>query len=754
MCIAALAAAAPARALEEDPPDGTAHLATRLPPPERPGLREGPAAAARAWLASRSGDVGLVGAELTLEVSPPPGVAGAVRFRRSIAGLPVLNGSVHVALDAAGAVRGLRAGGGASSTSGRFALDGGAAARAAAAALGGTAPLRRGPVVRPGWWAVGGVARAVYEVEHASEEPEGEWRSTVDAETGRVLFREDLRLHASASGRVYALSPVEQAGGLACPLTRAGYHEACASTDVVALPDLASERDLTGSHVTVYDCRGTDYPTGRGSTAACVQAAHPVVQPGAAPVYDGPPDLTGALATDAFASVMAYYQLDRHFTFLQGLDPALAAELQPVPAFVNAYSGGRPYDNAHYSSSLKGVVLGQGASADFAYDASVAFHELNHAAVDARGGFQAGLDSFGALEEPNAVNEGTADSLAAAHTGTSQIGRYVASYDLQQPFLRDLDNQLTCQGSGVRDASTYVDGLIGEAHADGEIWNGFYWEVAQGLAGVRACGGSCDAAAAIQAVAMGLAAGGSPTLRGYAEDMVQAARVVLPERPDVADYVGCVSARRGMDQCDRAFRLYAGESKAQVVQRGYGSFQYLVQTSGPAVLEVCSVGGTSARARVRKSQPVRLSFSLSGEIKVAADASVSLSRPCSSSVPWETVQLPGAGAWYLLIEAPGAVAPKGDVFAVHARASGFAERPAAASPAACALGGGPVPAAASSAAASTSGDPAGGASSAPARGDPGRGGGCGHGAAGLASTALPLLLARRRRWSARPGALR
>lgn len=266
-----------------------------------------------------------------------------------------------------------------------------------------------------------------------------------------MLFREDARLHAVATGRVYDLSPVQQAAGASCPRGAGGTPAACAATELVPFPNLVSDATLTGSQISVYDCRGGSYPTARGATAGCAQVEHPSAGPDGS-TYDFAPDPTGTSTTDGFAAAMAYYQLDRHYTFLKGLDRALAALLLPVPAFVNAYSGGLPYDNAHYSPSLKGVVLGQGTSADFAYDASVLFHELTHAAVDMRGGFWSGLDSLGALEEPTAVNEGTADSLAVAHTGSSQIGPYVASSWLAQPYPRDVDGGSTCQGGGVPDA--------------------------------------------------------------------------------------------------------------------------------------------------------------------------------------------------------------------------------------------------------------------------------------------------------------
>ena len=630
----------------------------------------------RAFAASRAEELGLGARDaFALEAAPIPHAAGVVRLRRLIDGLPVLNGAIRAVVDERGAVRSARASGTGANTSGRFALDEHDAA-AAALRSPGAAPLVGAPRVERGWWAVGASVRAVYRVDHATEA--AEWSSVIDAETGRLLFREDRR--RSVSGRVYDVSPVELADGTVCPGLAP-----CAATRLVPLPNVTSETALEGAHVTVHNCRGGDQLSSTAPQPGCDRAL--VSAQGGA--YDFQP--AASSATDDFAAVMAYYQLDRHFAFLASLDAAHAGVLPPVAAYVNVEHNGVPFANAYFSPSLKAVVFGQGAAVDYAYDASVAFHELTHGAVWAWGGFRSGMDSLGGLDEPAALDEGTADALAAAHLGDSRIALYVATEASGEGQSRDLENQRTCQGSGAVVSQVGVDGVVdgldGEPHDDGQIWGGFFWEVAQGLRGETAWGGSCDGAAALQFAALELAAGQSPSLRSYAEDMADAARrLVFPDRPEVADFVECVARRRGMDRCDRTFHLYRGETKAQFIRHRFGPFQYLVDTTGPAALSFCSAGGIAASAYARKGLPVAVDLPATGDPLVLADVGpVALSFACNPRTGVDLVTLPGAGTWYVLVDAPDTVALGSGIVVATADGQGFASRTVATATASCEL---------------------------------------------------------------------
>src|SRR2546430_14137550 len=106
------------------------------------------------------------------------------------------------------------------------------------------------------------------------------------------------------------------------------------------------------------------------------------------------------------------------------------------------------------------------------------YPEPTHAGVSAWGDFNIDIDALGGLDEPGAVNEGTADSMAVSETGHSQIGSFLSAVnDPSQGGSRELDDPgvlRTCQGNGtlvpVLGPNASVNGLDGEVHDDGEIW--------------------------------------------------------------------------------------------------------------------------------------------------------------------------------------------------------------------------------------------------------------------------------------------
>jgi hypothetical protein len=298
----------------------------------------------------------------------------------------------------------------------------------------------------------------------------------VDAETGKALFREDLRFFATAPGSVFDVSPAETLAAL-CPVV-GNAHTNCASPVTVTFPNLTSTASLSGSQVQVFNCNGGDAPTApTGIPGTCAAVAS------VSNAFSFPVDTSFVSATDSFAAAMAYYHLDKHVSFFKAIDPALPppattgtnrALRGSIPALVNVKQGGQPFENAFFSGNLDAMVFGQGGAADYSYDAPVAYHEFTHGVVFSWGGFNPDIDSQGGLREPGAVNEGTADSMAVSETGRSQIGAFTSGQGVQPAlFLRDMNDAAaarTCQGNGtVVDAfgAQSIKGLDGEVHDDG-----------------------------------------------------------------------------------------------------------------------------------------------------------------------------------------------------------------------------------------------------------------------------------------------
>jgi len=330
------------------------------------------------------------------------------------------------------------------------------------------------------------------------------------------------------------------------------------------------------------------------------------------------------------------------------------------------------------------MVFGQGTNADFAYDATVMYHEFTHGVVFAWGGFNPTTDSLGAQWEARALNEGTADAMAASESGRSQIGSFITAAGASPssspgPFLRDLSDpsaSRTCQGDGTLvPGLIVVNGLDGEEHDDGEIWNGFYWEVYQGLksAGIKACNGTCEAGPAIQYKALQLSANTSPTFNSYWQTFKTATSVMFPPASGAAAYVDCVAKRRKLDKCDRTVPLYAGEKKEEVVNFRYSPFQIVINATGQAQFSICSVAATATTIYARNGSAIQVDPATG---TVTADASASFTHQCSAGVQTFTIGSAAGETWYLLLDL-GSTAVA-DFYRIDMGTTGVSSRPAAA----------------------------------------------------------------------------
>jgi hypothetical protein len=189
-------AAFPAASIIESPAGGRLTHASGF---EAAGLGDTPEAAARAFLAKYGAVFGIdPRQELVARGTPAPGQPGAVRFERRIDGLPLFDGDVVVGANAGNAVILVNGADVPAQMKGRARISRKAAIRAAKTAIPG---LERSdaPRAERGWRAAGQAIRPVWRVDFIAARPPGDWRTYVDAETGKVLLRVDLR--ANALGR-------------------------------------------------------------------------------------------------------------------------------------------------------------------------------------------------------------------------------------------------------------------------------------------------------------------------------------------------------------------------------------------------------------------------------------------------------------------------------------------------------------------------------------------------------------------------
>jgi Fungalysin metallopeptidase (M36) len=176
---------------------------------------------------------------------------------------------------------------------------------------------------------------------------------------------------------------------------------------------------------------------------------------------------------DQFEQVMGYYWVTQAQRYIQSLGfgstlPAVNKRQQLLR--IDQFGG----DNSFYreGTGKLTITLGKGG-VDDAEDAEVIVHEYGHSVQDNQ------VPGFGSSEEAGAIGEGFADYLAvtvSSHFAPTPDEPCVAdwdsiSYTVTVPHcLRRVDGN-----------KVYPGDLVGEVHADGEIWSRALWDIRNAL---------------------------------------------------------------------------------------------------------------------------------------------------------------------------------------------------------------------------------------------------------------------------------
>jgi Fungalysin metallopeptidase (M36) len=178
--------------------------------------------------------------------------------------------------------------------------------------------------------------------------------------------------------------------------------------------------------------------------------------------------------TDQFEQIMGYYWVDTAQEYLQHL--GFGSTLRPVnqrqiELRIDQFGG----DNSFFREDKANITLGKGG-VDDAEDAEVIVHEYGHSVQDGQ------VTGFGTTLESGAIGEAFGDYLAVVVTSwktgvpTLTPEPCVAdwdsvSYTSTAPHcLRRLDG-----------TKVYPDDVVGEVHADGEIWSRALWDIRTAL---------------------------------------------------------------------------------------------------------------------------------------------------------------------------------------------------------------------------------------------------------------------------------
>ena len=176
---------------------------------------------------------------------------------------------------------------------------------------------------------------------------------------------------------------------------------------------------------------------------------------------------------DQFEQTMAYYWVTQAQRYIQSLGfgstlPAVNKRQQLLR--INQFGG----DNSFYreGTGKLTITFGKGG-VDDAEDAEVIVHEYGHSVQDNQ------VPGFGSTPDAGAIGEAFGDYLAVTVSE-----HYAPTPD--EPCVADWDS--TSYTSTVPHCLRRVDGnkhypldLVGEVHADGEIWSRALWDIHQAL---------------------------------------------------------------------------------------------------------------------------------------------------------------------------------------------------------------------------------------------------------------------------------
>jgi hypothetical protein len=260
----------------------------------------------------------------------------------------------------------------------------------------------------------------------------------------------------TAAGTVFLPNPVQDLGNESLTDAKdADYAALAPAYHRVTLTHLDASGTLTGQYVRVKSSTGSAARAVDGAFAAYHRDA------------------------DQFEQVMGYYWVTTAQEYLQHL--GFGSTLRPVnqrqiELRVDQYGG----DNSFFRDDKANITVGKGG-VDDAEDAEVVVHEYGHSVQDGQ------VPGFGTTLESGAIGEAFGDYLAVvvtswrAGTPTKTPEACVADWD-SVSYTRTVPHCLR----RLDGTKTYPADVVGEVHADGEIWSRALWDIRQALGDTRA----------------------------------------------------------------------------------------------------------------------------------------------------------------------------------------------------------------------------------------------------------------------------
>jgi zinc metalloprotease ZmpB len=181
---------------------------------------------------------------------------------------------------------------------------------------------------------------------------------------------------------------------------------------------------------------------------------------------------------DQFEQVMAYYWITEAQLYIQSLGFGTgtfpAVNKRSVPVKINQYGG----DNSFFKDKQADITYGKGG-VDDAEDAEVIVHEYGHSVQADQ------VPGFGTNLESGAIGEAFSDYLAV------EVSHWVHPTK-DEPCVADWDSTSYTASDPIHclrrvdGTKVYPQDMVGEVHADGEIWSSALWSIRQALGTTKA----------------------------------------------------------------------------------------------------------------------------------------------------------------------------------------------------------------------------------------------------------------------------
>ncbi len=262
----------------------------------------------------------------------------------------------------------------------------------------------------------------------------------------------------TGTGRVFFPNPVQQLANQSLTDQKdADYAALQAAYRTVTLRDLDGSGFLRGKWVNIVSETGN-------------------------PAYSPTNTFSFNRSQDEFEQVMAYYWVTESQRYIQRLGFGVAGGRRPInmesqDVRINQWGADNSFQTNHPKDEMR---FGKGG-VDDAEDAEVILHEYGHAIQDSQ------VPNFGASLEAGSIGEGFGDYWAV--TVTQTVAGPGAAND--PACVADWDSVAYTAGPVhcLRRLDTnkhYPADVIGEVHADGEMWSRALWDIRGALGATRA----------------------------------------------------------------------------------------------------------------------------------------------------------------------------------------------------------------------------------------------------------------------------